>query len=83
MGSKYFPCTILDLTPDGARITVPGKPLLPTELHLINIKGQYAQRALVAWAKDAEAGLKFLEYIDLAKGGSPDLVRLLVKHASS
>ena len=81
-GRHYFSCLVRNQTPDGAKVSVPNR-VIPSEVHLINIRGQYAHRAQLAWMKNTEAGLVFLEFIDLTQGTTTDLrhlVKLMVAH---
>jgi hypothetical protein len=61
-------CTIKDLSVRGARVFVENGPLLPTVLHLVDLRHRLAFEAQVAWHRaDGNLGLKFRRYYDLEK----------------
>ncbi len=65
-GSQTTPCVIRNISLTGALVSTPSREL-PKELHLINVRGQCAHRAEVVWVMKAQAGLRFLDVIDLAQ----------------
>lgn len=54
--------TLLDISRDGARITLPYR-LLPGTAVRLRFRNRIA-KALVVWFRDGEAGLKFLDRLD-------------------
>ena len=77
-GHQSFSCIIRDVTVGGARVTIPNR-LIAGRVYLINIREECAYEANVVWARTTEAGLSFLNLIDLNKSEetNPPYVRRL------
>lgn len=65
-GALTFDCAIRDLNAQGGKISFHGTHL-PDRLYLINVKDRVAYDASVAWKRNGEAGLKWLNVISLAE----------------
>jgi hypothetical protein len=65
-GNVSFRCNIKDITTESARITIPGGQPLPPDVYLINLRDQTAHQSKVMWLRGANAGLHFLNSIDLS-----------------
>ena len=57
-GRFSLPCTIRNISATGARIAFTPSTTLPASFYLINAKERVIYRVKIAWANDAEAGLK-------------------------
>jgi len=61
-------CTIKDLSVKGARVLIESGTLVPTIVHLVDLRHRLAFEAEVAWRKaDGHLGLKFCGYYDLER----------------
>lgn len=65
-------CIIRDLSPSGARVRLSGPEPLPRIVWLVDICRGQAFEARVVWARDRDAGLKFLQMRDLNDERSPE-----------
>ena len=84
-GRHSFRCTIRDLSPSGARISISKGQLLPRDVYLIDIRARTAQQAELIWVGEMAAGLKYLRAIDLDKPLEPEfayLKRILDAHST-
>ena len=64
-------CTIRDLTEAGARIRIGAEVKVPDQMWLISVASGMAYRAVAAWRRGTELGLRFDESIDLKPSTSP------------
>lgn len=64
-------CTILDISPSGARIRFPHGRTIPSRFHFINVRDRMAHNAKVVWRNAEYAGLHFEESYILS-GSLPD-----------
>ena len=67
-------CLIRNLSEAGARITLRGAGLHPSDAILIVVKTGMAHEAITVWARAEERGLKFRNAFDL-KEGTPARLR--------
>ena len=58
-GSQSFDCTIRDLSPTGARITVAKEHILPTHVYLMDLRTGFAYESEVTRIKHPQYALKF------------------------
>lgn len=72
-GSKTADCAVIDLSPDGARITLHNTPVTSGWFYFINMRDRTAHLATVAWRAPRVLGLKFAQRYDLASGLDPKL----------
>ena len=63
-------CTIRDLTETGARVLMKSDIPVPDEVWLIHLRTGVAYRAVAAWRKPKELGLRFEESLDLTQSGT-------------
>lgn len=56
---------IRDISPKGARVSLPPSAILPAQLYLIVVREQMAYEAEVIWRKGNDVGLSFGKAIDL------------------
>lgn len=59
-GAISLDCTIRDLSPTGARITIAKGQIIPTKVVLIYPRLQNAYECEIAWIRAPQYGLKFL-----------------------
>jgi hypothetical protein len=75
-GQHHIACTIRNLTPDGARISVPIRQPIPSNVYLINLKDRVAYESTIVWNTGSEAGLAFSKILPLAEITDPALAYL-------
>jgi hypothetical protein len=83
-GRGSFRCTIRDVSPTGARITIPKGQMIPKIVYLIDVRAGIARQAERVWTGETLAGLKYLSSIDLTRPVDPALSflkRILDAHA--
>lgn len=56
-----IPCVVLDLSDRGARINVPRSEVLPDAFLLTIETGNVERRCRVAWRRDDEIGVEFVD----------------------
>jgi len=71
-------CTVRNLTARGAKVQTPVASTLSREVWLVVTKSGTAYRAVQAWRRDEEVGLRFLSQHKLDEDRSPDLK--IVRH---
>lgn len=64
-------CTILDISPSGARIRFPHGRTIPPHFHLINVRDRTAHDTKIVWRNAEQAGVHFEESY-LLSGSMPD-----------
>jgi len=64
-GKVVLDCTIRDLSPVGAQVSLPSADPIPTVVYLIEVTGRVAYRANVAWWRPQSVGLAFQETQEL------------------
>jgi hypothetical protein len=72
LASRSLDCVIRDLSPSGAKIRLAGPELLPNVVWLLDLCRGQASEAQVVWARDRDAGLKFLRTRSLSEEIAPD-----------
>ena len=58
-------CVIRNLSPEGALVETPSPHLIPSELHLLQVREGIAWDAKVIWRRGSRVGLELLERHDL------------------
>ena len=58
-GGFSLPCTIVDMTEDGARVRVPEPLHMPARICLFDTRERYIYAADLVWSGPPEYGLKF------------------------
>jgi len=58
-GSEPFGCTVLDMSPSGARVRVAADRMVPQHFHLIIVRERTAHKARVMWRRQQLAGVRF------------------------
>jgi hypothetical protein len=78
-GRFSLPCTIRNISATGVRVAFTRGTTLPASFWLINVRDQVIYRVRMAWASDAEAGLKIEEAfsVDAIPPGLPYLNRFV------
>jgi hypothetical protein len=76
-GAFSVDCTIRDLSPSGAKITLGQRVSTPTDVWFIDLHGGIAYAAQVAWRRMPHAGLRFVRRVDL--GAAPKELAYLVR----
>lgn len=66
-------CQVRDLSDNGAKISVASTAILPHDFYLIIHRSQRAYRAKAVWRRGDEAGLAFIDAIDLTLDLPPGL----------
>lgn len=64
-GRFSFPCTIRNLSEDGARISFKRGQMLPSEFFLVDTWAGQGHRARIAWVTASEAGVAFCDSFDM------------------
>jgi hypothetical protein len=59
-GGFSVPCTIVDLSDDGARVRIEETLNLPPTVYLIDARDRVAYTAVLVWSAQPEHGLQFL-----------------------
>jgi hypothetical protein len=72
-GRFSFPCTIRNLSEDGARITFKKGQMVPSNFILIDTWAARGHRAHIAWVKANEAGVSFTGSFDMNSITDPAL----------
>lgn len=75
-GRFSFPCTIRNLSGDGARITFKKGQMMPSAFFLIDTWAARGHRAQVAWITASEAGVSFNDSFDMDAIADPALAYL-------
>jgi hypothetical protein len=75
-GATALGCTLLDLSIDGARVTLHRDCSLPMAFFLINVQDRCVYHARIAWRKDKMVGLQFLSVRALSSISEPELAFL-------
>ena len=75
-GAQSFPCTIRDLTKEGARITLAATVAVPANVYLIDVRSRVAHEAEIMWNNGVEAGLVFRNSLSLEGLNEPKLAYL-------
>jgi len=78
-------CTIKDLSVKGARVIIENTQLVPSIVHLVDLRHRLAFEAEVAWRRaNGDLGLKFRRYYDLERARTLKLkaLRLLCVESS-
>lgn len=76
-GSFLRDCTIIDLSPSGAKIRIGHGQALPPDVLLFDIKNRKVFSAKVIWRKSPMFGLEFLESCDFKEVSSTGIQRLV------
>ncbi len=69
-------CVFRNLSPFGARITIPPGAVVPDEFDLIDMKNGVAYRCRAVWREYPQIGVAFDEHAELAKADTPHLMGL-------
>ena len=72
-GRFTFPCTIRNLSEDGARIAFKKGQMMPSEFFLVDTWAGQGHRARIAWVTATEAGVAFSESFDMSGITDPSL----------
>ena len=64
-GKVVLDCTIRDLSPVGAQVSLPSGEPIPAVVYLIEVTGRIAYKATVAWWRPQSVGLAFQETQEL------------------
>jgi len=64
-GRFIFPCTIRNISAEGARITFKLGEVMPADFFLIDTWASRGHRARIAWIGPCEAGVSFSEAFDM------------------
>ena len=64
-GRFSFPCTIRNVSEDGARIAFRKGQMLPSDFYLVDTWAGQGHRARIAWVTATEAGLSFSGSFDM------------------
>jgi hypothetical protein len=68
-GAPKYTCAIREVTPSGARITLPmGRQAFP-EICLIHVRERVAYEAILLWHNTIEAGYALLAAVPLSRDG--------------
>ena len=68
-GAPRYTCAIREVTPSGARITLPMGQKAHPEICLIHVRERMAYEAILLWHNSIEAGYALLATIPLSKDG--------------
>ncbi len=69
-------CAIVDMSESGARVRIPGTPLLVEPIYLVNVTHGQAFKARLAWRRANLLGLSFSEAYDLREP-PPELPKII------
>jgi hypothetical protein len=75
-GRFSFPCTIRNLSGDGARVTFKKGQIMPSSFFLIDTWAARGHRAQIAWITATEAGVSFTDSFDMDAIADPALAYL-------
>jgi len=64
-GRFTFPCTIRNLSEDGARIAFKRGQMMPSDFYLVDTWAGQGHKAHIAWVTATEAGLSFTGSFDM------------------
>lgn len=68
-GAPKYTCAIREVTPNGARITLPlGQKAFP-EIFLVHVRERVAYEAILLWHNTIEAGYALLATVPLSRDG--------------
>ena len=82
-GRNTIACQVRDISAKGAKIAVSRNVDLPRDLHLIIVRDYTAYRAQLVWRKADEAGLAFIEALDLRANADSALSRIWARHKTA
>ena len=72
-GRFSFPCTIRNVSADGARIAFKRGQIMPSDFILIDTWAGQGHRARIAWLTATEAGVSFSQSFDMNSIADPAL----------
>jgi hypothetical protein len=75
-GRFSFPCTIRNISEDGARIAFKKGQMMPSDFYLVDTWAGQGHRAHIAWVTATEAGLSFSTSFDMNAITDPALTYL-------
>ena len=72
-GAALRDCTVLDVSEDGARVTVASPAQLPKEFYLVLSKHRTRRRCRLVWRSDEEVGLSYLGPLEFWRLPAPSI----------
>lgn len=65
-GSVIGPCTLLDVSAGGARLSLPAEVTLPSEFVVLlsKYRGAAKRRCILTWTMGTQAGIRFPEPVE-------------------
>ncbi len=67
-GDKGVDCTILDISDEGARLSVPSSTRLPPAFTLLDVLRERRYAALIEWRRGRSVGVGFCDLADPGDG---------------
>jgi hypothetical protein len=74
--SYSMDCVFRNLSPFGARITIPQGAVVPDQFDLIDMKNGVGYRCRAVWREYPQIGVAFDEHVNLAQADTPHFLAL-------